>query len=71
MRYPVLAGDVAETLQALSVEEPAVIGHSMGGAPAMALALRRPDKIERVMIGDIAPVPHHHGNAALTAWMWL
>ena len=37
--------------------EPAtVVGHSMGGKVAMALALRRPDLVERLCVVDIAPV---------------
>lgn len=69
MRYPTQAEDVRETLAALGVERAAVIGHSMGGKAAMALALRHPDVVGRLMVSDIAPVVYQHGNARLAAAM--
>jgi pimeloyl-ACP methyl ester carboxylesterase len=62
MRYATMAGDVRETLEALGVGPSAVIGHSMGGKTAMALALLYPEAIARVMVCDIAPVVYQHGN---------
>src|SRR3978361_149778 len=56
MRYPTLAADVRETLVSLGSEKAAVIGHSMGGKAAMAMALRWPDQVGRVLVADIAPV---------------
>jgi pimeloyl-ACP methyl ester carboxylesterase len=58
MSYPEMAADVAETLEALGVGPAAVIGHSMGGKVAMALALARPDCVARLMVADIAPVTY-------------
>ena len=55
MTFPELAGDVAETMQALGVERAAVIGHSMGGKTAMMLALSHPALVSRLMVADIAP----------------
>ena len=69
MRYPMQAEDVRETLAALGVERAAVIGHSMGGKAAMALALRHPDVVARLMVSDIAPVVYQHSNARLAAAM--
>ena len=39
-----------------------VIGHSMGGKTAMALTLRYPQLIERLIVVDISPAsyPNHH-----------
>ena len=40
----------------------AVIGHSMGGKVAMQLALDHPDRVEQLVVSDMAPVkytPHH------------
>jgi esterase len=62
MRYATLAADVSETLDALNVERTAVIGHSMGGKTAMTLAVTAPDRVGRLLIADIAPVPYQHGN---------
>src|SRR5918997_1195175 len=45
MGYPAMAEDVAETLAALGALPAAVVGHSMGGKAAMALALSRPGAV--------------------------
>lgn len=58
MGYPAMAADVAETLAALDAPRAAVIGHSMGGKVAMALALMRPGAVARLVVADIAPVAH-------------
>lgn len=48
-----MADDVAETLRAEGVERAAVLGHSLGGKVAMALALRHPALVERLVVVDI------------------
>lgn len=61
MDYRSLAEDVFETLSALGVLPCAVLGHSMGGKAAMALALAHPAAVSRLCVADIAPVryaPH-------------
>ncbi|NKC30671.1 alpha/beta fold hydrolase [Falsiroseomonas selenitidurans] len=58
MAYPDMAADVAETMAAEGAWPAAVIGHSMGGKVAMALALTRPEGVSRLMVADIAPVPY-------------
>jgi len=58
MAYTQMAADVAETLAAVGAVPAAVIGHSMGGKTAMALALTRPDLVSRLMVADIAPVTY-------------
>lgn len=69
MRYPTQAEDVRETLQSLGIEKAAIIGHSMGGKAAMAMALRWPDMVGRVLVSDIAPVIYQHGNTTFTSAM--
>jgi pimeloyl-ACP methyl ester carboxylesterase len=69
MRYTVMAADVRETLAALGAVPAAVIGHSMGGKTAMALALQWPNDVGRLLVADIAPVPYQHGNASVARAM--
>ncbi len=61
MDYRSMAEDVRETLDELGVLPCAVLGHSMGGKVAMALALTHPAIVTRLCVADIAPVryrPH-------------
>ncbi|MGG5810303.1 alpha/beta fold hydrolase [Falsiroseomonas sp. CW058] len=58
MSYSEMAADVAETLDAAGALPTAVVGHSMGGKVAMALALARPAAVERLVVADIAPVTY-------------
>ncbi|MDP3893820.1 alpha/beta fold hydrolase [Nocardioides sp.] len=56
--------DVADRLAALiDADDPAVVvGHSMGGKAAMALALRHPTLVERLAVVDVSPVSYAHGS---------
>lgn len=56
MDYAAMADDVAETLDAQGIERAAILGHSMGGKTAMALALRHPARVHRLIVADIAPI---------------
>jgi pimeloyl-ACP methyl ester carboxylesterase len=67
MSYPSQAADVRETLDALGIGTAAVVGHSMGGKAAMAMALRWPDTVGRLLVSDIAPVVYEHGNDVIAA----
>jgi esterase len=58
MDYPAMAADVAATMAAHGALPAAVLGHSMGGKVAMALALARPDSVARLVIADVAPVAY-------------
>ena len=58
LSYPAMADAVARTLADEGGDEPwAVVGHSMGGKVAMALALLRPALVARLCVVDVAPVP--------------
>lgn len=58
MDYRSMAGDVTALLDALDIKKAAVIGHSMGGKTAMVMALTAPDRVDRLMVADIAPVSY-------------
>ncbi|MET0693892.1 MAG: alpha/beta fold hydrolase [Propionibacteriaceae bacterium] len=55
--YAEMAMAVGDLLADRAASEPfAVVGHSMGGKVAMALALLRPELVERLCVVDISPV---------------
>lgn len=58
MSYPAMAGDVAALMDKLKLPRCALLGHSMGGKVAMQLALQQPERVERVIVVDIAPVDY-------------
>ena len=57
--YPDLAEDLAEVIAAHGGQAD-VLGHSMGGKAAMALALTHPTLVRRLIVADIAPVAYGH-----------
>ena len=64
MGYPAMADDIARLLDDLEIDRPNVIGHSMGGKAAMQLALNAPDRVDKLIVVDIAPrqYPRHHDD---------
>ncbi|NQZ83612.1 MAG: alpha/beta fold hydrolase [Colwellia sp.] len=63
MDYAVLAQDIINTMESLNIKNAHVLGHSMGGKIAMQLALSFPEKVNKLLVADIAPVtypPHHN-----------
>lgn len=57
--------DMADDLAGMIAEGTDVIGHSMGGKAAMLLALTRPEKVNRLVVADIAPVRYGHTQMPL------
>ncbi len=55
MDYPTLCADVVRWLDALGLGAVNLVGHSMGGKTAMLLACRHPERVERLVVVDIAP----------------
>ncbi|WP_158808673.1 alpha/beta fold hydrolase [Beijerinckia sp. L45] len=55
-RLPAQARTIAGLITALQLERPLVVGHSLGGAVALALALDHPDKVGGLAL--IAPLTH-------------
>ncbi|WP_432472182.1 alpha/beta fold hydrolase [Amphritea sp. HPY] len=60
--YPEMAEDIIQLMDDHCLSSTSIIGHSMGGKAAMQLALNNPQRIDKLIIVDIAPVqyPHHH-----------
>jgi len=62
--YQDMADDLAAIIAPLGGRAD-VLGHSMGGKSAMALALAHPRLVAKLVIVDIAPVTYHHSQAPL------
>lgn len=60
--YLSMAGDLAALLKKGSIENPIVMGHSMGGKTAMMLATQIDISIKKLVVVDIGPkaYPVHH-----------
>lgn len=50
-----VAGEIARYVREAGLERPAIIGHSLGGSWAMAVAARNPGLVSRVMVVDMLP----------------
>jgi pimeloyl-ACP methyl ester carboxylesterase len=48
-----LARDLAGVLDALAIERAAVVGFSLGGAPALALAASKPERVSHLILADV------------------
>jgi pimeloyl-ACP methyl ester carboxylesterase len=48
-----LAGDLTGLLDALKIERAAIVGFSLGGGPALALALAAPERVSRLVLADV------------------
>lgn len=55
MDYLLMAGDVNDLMASQNLENAFVIGHSMGGKTAMQLALQFPNRVEKLVVADMAP----------------
>ena len=50
-----VAEEIARYIRENNLQQPAIIGHSMGGTIGMILAARHPDAVGRVMVVDMMP----------------
>lgn len=58
MNYTLMAQDLLALLAALSLPPVILLGHSMGGKVAMAMALLAPQLVKQLLVLDIAPVAY-------------
>jgi esterase len=65
MNYSLMAADVAQLVTHLQLGNCRIIGHSMGGKVAMALAILYPGLLSRMIVVDIAPVAYQHSHDSL------
>ena len=59
--YEDMAGDLSEVIKAHG-DTVDLVGHSMGGKAAMVLAITEPERVERLLVADIAPVSYSHSQ---------
>lgn len=55
MTYSAMVEDVLGWFEAQELPRVTLLGHSMGGKVAMLLACRHPERVERLIVVDIAP----------------
>jgi len=60
--YDVLAQDLKNYLNHMGIEKAHILGHSMGGKTAMQFAVTHAQRVEKLLVADIAPkyYPPHH-----------
>ncbi|MCU0793991.1 MAG: alpha/beta fold hydrolase [Opitutaceae bacterium] len=70
MSYEAMVADVLAWMDRRGLESVDLMGHSMGGKVAMALACRYPARVRRLVVVDIAPRSYlSHGHRAEFAAM--
>lgn len=57
-RYPEMSDDLLDYFGQQDLQRATIIGHSMGGKVAMIFALLHPEKVEKLVVVDIAPVDY-------------
>jgi pimeloyl-ACP methyl ester carboxylesterase len=53
--YDVMSEDVLGYMKDHKIQKPILLGHSLGGKVAMKFAFTYPDKIDKLIVADIAP----------------
>ncbi len=62
MNYAAMAADILETLDALNIHKFSAIGHSMGGKISMQLANQAGQRLEQLVILDMAPFAYQESH---------
>jgi pimeloyl-ACP methyl ester carboxylesterase len=60
MDYPTMSMDLLRFIKQQGLASTSLLGHSMGGKVAMWYALNHPDKVDKLIVADIAPVSYKH-----------
>ena len=60
--YDLLSEDLYEFMDEHFISSAHILGHSMGGKTAMYFAMKYPEKIDKLIIADIAPVQYEEGH---------
>jgi len=60
--YTLMAKDLFNLLDDLKIEKAHILGHSMGGKTAMQFAINYPQKVDKLIVVDIAPKAYQNGH---------
>ncbi len=60
MDYPSMAADLLLFMENRGLKSASLLGHSMGGKVAMWFALNHPERMDKLIVADIAPVSYKH-----------
>jgi len=60
MDYPSMSADLLRFMDERGLETANLLGHSMGGKIAMWLTLTNPNRVNKLIVADIAPVSYQH-----------
>ena len=58
LSYPLMAQDMLAFMDREGIDSASLIGHSMGGKVAMQMALLAPERVDKLVVVDIAPVDY-------------
>ncbi len=64
MSFELMANDLALLMDELKIEKASIIGHSMGGKTVMKFADLHPDRLQKLIVVDIAPKKYQPGHTA-------
>ncbi|KAI9338632.1 Alpha/Beta hydrolase protein [Pilaira anomala] len=55
--YEAMSNDLVEFISQEGIQDPILLGHSMGGKAVMTAALQNPDSVSKLIVVDMPPVP--------------
>ncbi|MBO4862024.1 MAG: alpha/beta hydrolase [Firmicutes bacterium] len=64
-----MADDVSDAMDVLGIERACIYGVSQGGMIAQQLAIRHPEKVERMVLAVTSPGPSDVMRQSLSAWL--
>ncbi|KAG8177955.1 hypothetical protein JTE90_011847 [Oedothorax gibbosus] len=53
--YDILSDDLRHFMDTHNIDKACLVGHSMGGLVVMTLALKSPDRVEKLVVEDVSP----------------
>jgi pimeloyl-ACP methyl ester carboxylesterase len=65
--YALMSDDLDEFMKSENIQNPIIIGHSMGGKVAMRYCLEHPDKVKGLVVVDISPEEYTERKQSATS----